>query len=56
MLNLDIEEQMRRCPMYSEPSFKIVEISDEDIILTSLQIGDNGGIFDAGDLGEFEWF
>ena len=53
MHNLDIEKQTRRCPMYSEPSFEIIEWSDEDIVATSLK--DEGEI-DLGNLGTFEWF
>lgn len=53
MLNMDIEKQARRCPMYSEPNFEIIEWSDEDIVATSLT--DEGEI-DLGGLGSFEWF
>ena len=39
--------------MYSEPSFEIVELSDEDIVTTSLT---DEGTIDLGGLGTFEWF
>ena len=43
--------------MYIKPEFEIVEVSDEDIIQTSLNLGDkDGGTIDLGDLGGFEWF
>lgn len=44
--------------MYIKPEFEIVEVSDEDIIQTSLNLDgkESGGTIDLGGLGSFEWF
>ena len=42
--------------MYSKPSFEIVEMDEEDIIQTSLDLEGNNGTVDLGDVGTFEWF
>ncbi|MBR5272392.1 MAG: hypothetical protein IKU25_03235 [Clostridia bacterium] len=44
--------------MYIKPEFEIIEVSEEDIIQTSLELGDKvgGDTIDLGGLGSFEWF
>ena len=39
--------------MYTKPEFEIVELSNEDIVSTSLS---DAGELDMGGLGSFEWF
>jgi len=54
MINSYIKKQITSRPLYSKPSFEIVEISREDIVKTSLK---DEGVFDASDLGgSLEWY